>query len=123
MHPNNSLPISPQSSWQRQKQAKKSITQNKGRIILDDIQAEDTVETKWWIVRLNLLDSDKEILSSDAWLNGSIISACQVILALASLQVNQGFKILYMALILLWITIFKHRVLSKFCMTLIGITG
>ena len=65
-------------SRQRQKQAKTSITQNKGTIILDDIQAEDTVETKWWIARLNLLDSNKEILSSGAWLNGSIISACQV---------------------------------------------
>ena len=78
-------------SRQRQKQAKKLIAQNKDTIILDDIQAEDTVETKWWIARLNLLDSDKEILSSGAWLNGSIISACQVILA-SQFTSKSGFQ-------------------------------
>ena len=62
----------------RQKQAKKSITSS---IILDDAQSVDSTKTNWWIEKLNLLDSDKETLISGAWLNASIITACQVILA------------------------------------------
>ena len=69
------------NSKQKQKQLQKSTTQSKGTISLDNFRSKDAVETKWWIESLNLLDSDKQILFSGAWLNGSIISACQVILA------------------------------------------
>ena len=54
----------------RQKKAKKSVT---SAIVLDDAQTVDTTETKWWIESLNLLDLDKQTLTSGAWLNASII--------------------------------------------------
>ena len=44
---------------------------------MDNFRSKDAVETKWWIESLNLLDS----FVFGAWLKGSIISACQVILA------------------------------------------
>ena len=59
---------------ERQKKAKKSIT---SPIVLDDVQRVDAIETKWWIEKLHLLDSDKQTLTSRAWLNASIITACQ----------------------------------------------
>ena len=40
---------------------------------MDDTQSVGVTETKWWIERLNLLDSDKEMISG-AWLNVSIVS-------------------------------------------------
>ena len=73
---------------ERQKKAKKSVT---SAIVLDDAQTVDTTETKWWIESLNLLDSDKQTLTSGAWLNASIITACQVILA-SQFNSKSGFQ-------------------------------
>ena len=42
--------------------------------------AENNV-TKWWIEDLHLLDLDKSLLTSGAWINAAIINACQVILS------------------------------------------
>ena len=37
--------------------------------------------TKWWIEDLHLLDLDKSLLTSGAWINAGIINACQVVLS------------------------------------------
>lgn len=55
----------------------------KPAIDLDTYQAscaENNV-TKWWIEDLHLLDLDKSLLTSGAWINAAIINACQVVLS------------------------------------------
>ena len=55
----------------------------KPAIDLDTYQAscaENNV-TKWWIEDLHLLDLDKSLLTSGAWINAAIMNACQVVLS------------------------------------------